>query len=137
MTEESLAREASGWYPHAGLVPRQDARKVDINAVAGRAGKTAAMKFHVVKVQRPLASAVKVVEAGNRIVTAKGEAYTENEANGDRMPMRIERGTFVFDVQYQGARRARSHWTAVPESMCGPRTSCRSFRWDRLKQDCA
>ena len=88
----------------AGPVPRPDTREVEINAVAEDAGRRAAMKFHVAKVQRPLASAVKVVEAGNRIVMARGGAYIENEASGDRMPMRIERGTFVFDVQYQGGK---------------------------------
>jgi hypothetical protein len=80
---------------------------VEINAVgaAGAAShRRACMKFHVARVQRPLASAVKVVEAGNRIVMSKGEAYIENEGTGDRMPLRIERGTFVFDVEYEGGK---------------------------------
>ena len=31
-------------------------------------------------------------------------SYIENEATGDRMPLRIERGTFVFDVEYNGGK---------------------------------
>jgi hypothetical protein len=79
--------------------------KVEINAVnTSETTRRACMKFHVAKVQRPLASAVKVVEAGNRIVMGKGEAYIENEVTKDRMPLRIERGTFVFDVQFMGGQ---------------------------------
>jgi hypothetical protein len=62
------------------------------------------MRFHVAAVQRPLASAAKVVEAGNRVVMARSGAYIENEATGERMPMRVERGTFVFDVMYSGGQ---------------------------------
>jgi hypothetical protein len=60
------------------------------------------MKFHVAKVQRSLASAVKVVEAGNKIVMAKGGAYIEHEVTEARMPLRVERGTFVLDVEFTG-----------------------------------
>ena len=43
--------------------------EVFIGAVEnGKTMRKASMKFHVAKVQRPLASAAKVVEAGNRIV---------------------------------------------------------------------
>jgi fatty acid/phospholipid biosynthesis enzyme len=76
--------------------------EVEVNAVS--TNRKAAMRFHVASVQRPLASAVKVVEAGNRIVMAKSGAYIENEATGEKMPLRIERGTFVFDVMYTGGQ---------------------------------
>jgi hypothetical protein len=75
-------------------------RGVEVNAVSTSTGKKAAMKFHVAKVQRPLASAVKVVEAGNRIVLEKGKAYIENAETKEVMPLRVERGTYVFDVRY-------------------------------------
>jgi hypothetical protein len=58
------------------------------------------MKFHVAAVQRPLASAVKVVQAGNRVVMSSTGSFIENERTGERMPLRVERGTFVFDVEY-------------------------------------
>ena len=62
--------------------------------------RKAVMKFHVAKVQRPLASAAKVVEAGNRIIMEKGGSFIENVATGERMKVRVERGTYVFDVKY-------------------------------------
>jgi hypothetical protein len=74
---------------------------VGINAVeTPPAGRKAAMKFHVAAVQRPLASAVKVVQAGNRVVMSATGSFIENERSGERMPLRVERGTFVFDVEY-------------------------------------
>ena len=77
--------------------------EVEVNAV-GAVPQKAAMKFNVAKVQRPLASAVKVVEAGNKIVMSKSGAYIEHEGTGARMPLRVERGTFVFDVEYEGGK---------------------------------
>jgi hypothetical protein len=79
---------------------------IDAVATADPPGlaRTAAMKFHVAPVQRPLASAVKVVQAGNRITMASEGSYIENVSTGERMPLRIERGTFVFDVTYSGGQ---------------------------------
>jgi hypothetical protein len=71
---------------------------VKVNAVGTT--RRAAMKFHVARVQRPLASAVKVVEAGNRIVMEKGKAFIENMQTKKVMPLRVDRGTYVFDVRY-------------------------------------
>ena len=49
-------------------------------------GKTkASMKIHVAKVQRPLASVAKVVQAGNPIVMEKGGSFIENVATGEKM----------------------------------------------------
>jgi hypothetical protein len=62
------------------------------------------MRFHGAAVQRPLASAVKVVQAGNRVVMSPSGSFIENEKTGERMPLRIERGTFVFDVTYAGGQ---------------------------------
>ena len=63
--------------------------------------RVSAMKFHVAKVQRPLASAAKIVKAGNRISMGPEEAdnYIENVHTGERMQTRVEGGTYVFDVQ--------------------------------------
>ena len=66
----------------------------------GKTMRKASMKFHVAKVQRPLASAAKVVEAGNRIVMEKGGSFIETVATGEKMKLRVERGTYVFDVKY-------------------------------------
>lgn len=61
------------------------------------------MKFNVAKVQKPLASAAKVAEAGNNIVMGpKAEDnYIENIAIGERIGLRVEKGTYVFDVEYE------------------------------------
>jgi hypothetical protein len=88
---------------------------VGINAVSASTGRRAAMRFNVAPVQRPLASAAKVVEAGNKIVMSKKESYVENETTGERMPLRIERGTFVFDVDFQGGQ----HGTITLDSGAG------------------
>ena len=86
--------------------------EVLIGAVEGNAGGTAttrrtrtgSLKFHVAGVQRPLASAAKVVGAGNRIVMGPDDegSFIENMKTGERMKLRIERGTYVFDVKYTG-----------------------------------
>jgi len=60
------------------------------------------MRFNVARVQRPLASAAKVVEAGNRISMGPKpeDNYIENGVTGEKIRLRVERGTYVFDVQY-------------------------------------
>ena len=54
------------------------------------------------RVERPLASAVKVVEAGNRVVLDKrpGHSFIENEVTGERIGLKIRKGSFVMDVMY-------------------------------------
>jgi hypothetical protein len=89
------------------LPSKHGVHDVGINAVSvvppGPA-RTAAMRFHVAPVQRPLASAVKVVQAGNRIMMSSEGSFIENMKTGERMPLRVERGTFVFDVMYTGGQ---------------------------------
>ena len=76
--------------------------KVFIGAVVkGKTMRKASMKFHVAKVQRPFGSAAKVVEAENRIVMEKGGSFIEDVATGEKMKLRVERGTYVFDVKYK------------------------------------
>jgi hypothetical protein len=58
--------------------------------------------FNVADVAKPLASAVKVCEAGNRVVLdpEPGQSYVENIASGERMKLTKENGTFVFEVMF-------------------------------------
>jgi hypothetical protein len=58
--------------------------------------------FNVADVAKPLASAVKVCQAGNRVVLdpEDGKSYVENISTGERMKLSIEKGTFVFEVQF-------------------------------------
>ena len=62
--------------------------------------RTSAIEFHVADVRKPLASAVKMVNAGNRIVLDKQGSYVENVDTGERMEVKVQDETFVFDVQY-------------------------------------
>ena len=81
--------------------------KVGIGAVGvgtnrPKMSRESGMRFNVAKVQKPLASAAKVVEAGNKISMGPnpGDNYIENAATGERIGLRVERGTYVFDVEY-------------------------------------
>jgi ribosomal protein L2 len=78
---------------------------VFIGTVVGEAKKLSrpsAMKFNVASVKKPLASAVKVVEAGNRIFMGPkpGDNYIENISTGEKLAIRVDRGTYVFDVEF-------------------------------------
>ena len=61
------------------------------------------MRFNVAKVQKPLASAAKVVEAGNRISMGPKpqDNYIENTQIGEKIELRVDRGTYVFDVEFE------------------------------------
>ena len=51
-----------------------------------------------------LASAAKVVEAGNRLSMGPnpGDNNIEDGNTGERIGLRVERRTYVFDVEYRG-----------------------------------
>ena len=61
------------------------------------------MRFNVARVQKPLASAAKVVEAGNKISMGPNpdDNYIMNDTTGEKIALRIDRGTFVFVVEFQ------------------------------------
>jgi hypothetical protein len=82
-----------------GRPERQVGEKPD--AAVRKHTRTSSIKFHVTNVKQPLVSAVKVVEAGNKIVMSAEGSYVENVVTGERMKIRPENGTFVFDVTYQ------------------------------------
>ena len=73
-------------------------------AAAGKAKATreSGLTFNVADVSRPQASAMKVVEAGNRIVMDPNpeDCYIENKATGEKMRIRQKKGTFFFGVLY-------------------------------------
>ena len=87
---EVLAREEDDWK----LIPGRRARGtmvLDVGAVDDQSPKTgmsreSAMRFNVAKVQKPLASAAKGVEAGNRISMGPNpcDNYIENASTGER-----------------------------------------------------
>ena len=95
-----VAGREYGWKLH---------RKVDVEVGAVESGITRVksrergMRFNVARVQKPLASAAKVVEAGNKISMGPNpdDNYIMNDATGEKIALRIDRGTFVFDVEFQ------------------------------------
>ena len=61
------------------------------------------MRFNVANFQKPLASAAKVVEAGNKISMGPNpeDNFIEKSTTGERIGLRVEKGTFVFDVEFK------------------------------------
>lgn len=64
--------------------------------------RTSAMKFNEANVRRPLASAVQVAKAGNLVVLDEDGGYIENKHTKEKMKVRVEKNTYVFDVQVEG-----------------------------------
>ena len=60
--------------------------------------RQSAMDFNEANVKKPLASAAAVTRAGNRIVMEEDGGYIENKTTGERMKVRVERNTYVYDV---------------------------------------
>ena len=79
------------------------------------------MRFNVAKVQKPLAWAAKVVEAGNKISIGPNpkDIIIENSTTGERIGLRVERGRSFSTWNSRVAKRARSRWTQGRGSMCG------------------
>ena len=63
--------------------------------------RQSAMNFNEADVKKPLASAVDVAKAGNRIVMEADGGYIENVDTGDRMKLRVEKNVFVYDIQME------------------------------------
>ena len=61
------------------------------------------MKFHVAKVQRPPASAAKIVKAGSRIsmVPKKRTVISRTSTLANRCKHALKRVTYMFDVQFK------------------------------------
>ncbi len=59
------------------------------------------MEFHVTNATKPLASAMAVVKAGNRVVLSQetGGSYIEKVKTKERIGLKGSGGTFVFEVE--------------------------------------
>ena len=77
-----------------------DAEQIQQN-VAQRLTRESELEFNVADAKRPLASAVKVVKAKNRVILDEDGSFIQNKVTGECMEVRIEKDTFVFDVEYQ------------------------------------
>jgi hypothetical protein len=82
-------------------IEEEEVEIMTIDAKAKRLTRLGAMKFNEADVKKPLASAVTVARAGNRIVVDDQGGYIENKSTGERMEVRIERNTYVYDVQLE------------------------------------
>ena len=77
-------------------------KRIGFRPVGERLGKNeCSMEFHVTNTTKPLASALAVVNAGNRVVLTKepGGSFIENIATKRWIKLKEVGGTFVFDVE--------------------------------------
>ena len=79
-----------------------EADEVNLVGVGEKLTGECAMRFNVADVAKPLASAVKITEANNVVVLhpKEGKSFTLNLDTNERIKIRKEKGTYVFDVQY-------------------------------------
>ena len=61
--------------------------------------RESAIEFNVAEVRKSLASAVRMVMAGDRVVLDSDDSYIENRKIRERMKLKVKDGTYVFDVQ--------------------------------------
>ena len=84
-------------------------KRIGFRPAGEKSGKNGCnMEFHVTNTTKPLASAMAVVNAGNRVVLTKepGGSFIENIATRRKIKLKEVGGTFVFDVE--GEKRVGS-----------------------------
>ena len=81
--------------------PKSEETVIGAVTADSKAAREKSLVFNVADVRKPLASAVKVCEAGNRIVLDPdpSKCRIENVQTGERISLRKSRGTYVFDVE--------------------------------------
>jgi hypothetical protein len=62
------------------------------------------MEFHVTNSTKPLASAMAVVKAGNRVVLDESGSYIENKITKEKIQLKECGGTFIFEVEPEGRK---------------------------------
>jgi hypothetical protein len=70
---------------------------VDANVVTDGGQRKAVMKLHISGRCHPRYI---FGAEGNKVVTASCDSFIESESTGERIPLRVERGRFVFGVVY-------------------------------------
>ena len=82
--------------------------EIEILEVGEKLTRKSAMNFNEADVRKPLASAVAVARAGNRIVLDLDTgSFIENKRTGEKMKVEMENNTFVFDVQIEDGDMVR------------------------------
>lgn len=79
----------------------------------GGGGGRCNMEFHVTNTTKPLASALAVVKAGNRVVLSQQGSYIENEKTRQRIRLQERGGTYVFEVTADPATTEEDEWKTV------------------------
>ena len=72
-------------------------KKVDV--VGEKLTRLSAMTFNEADVKKPLASAVEIAKAGNRIVLQADGGYIENAKTGEKMKVDVDKNVYVYQVQ--------------------------------------
>ena len=70
-----------------------------------RGDRNCAMKFLDADVKRPLAAVSAIVDEGNKVVFDTNEAYIENNATKERIPMVRKNGVFVLELAVDGSNK--------------------------------
>ena len=86
----------------------QEDEEIEILEVGEKLTRRSAMSFNEADVRKPLASAVAVARAGNRIVLDLDTgSFIENKRTGEKMKVEMENNTFVFDAQIEDGDMVR------------------------------
>ena len=89
----------------SGVTTRNRFEVLAVEAQPNAKTRMSAIEFNVAEVRKPLASAVKMVKANNRVVLDEEQSYIENKATGEKMMVKIQDETFVFDVEYDNGEK--------------------------------
>ena len=86
-----------------GLDADEEVEEAELMAVdpAKPLTRLSTIEFNVADVRKPLASAAKMVQQGNRVVLDSDGSYIQNKSTGECMQVKLKDETFVFDVQYE------------------------------------
>ena len=60
--------------------------------------------FNVADFRKPLASAVKMVRAGNRLVFDEDGSHVESQSIGERIWVEVKDETFVFNITFENGK---------------------------------
>ena len=88
--------------------------------------RESAIEFNVAEVRKPLASAVRMVVAGNRVLL---DSDIEDRKTGESMKLKlkVKDGTYVFDVQYKDGEVDEFTLDSGAGVMCGRKVVVRTL----------